>query len=250
MLALTLFMSIVLKLVPLLGRTQLGYQYCYNAFECVGTEWVISNYNEKIYGLGYKSLYGPTTSITANYQTYDVYCAGAFSCAQISFIQYHFYVPCSGSHSCANINGLSYINAKTVSCSGSNSCENSHIIAWQNVNCQGSQSCIYTNITAPLVYGSGAYSLYASMIDSLLVTDNTLKIYLRGYQSGFGATIICRTGDICNIYCYNNGCEMLYVECEQNSNCNILLNNNDPSITIPPITNINEYNYSSYDIKY
>eukprot|EP01084_Bolivina_argentea_P019821 36852_1 len=228
----------------------------------VGSELVLSK--PPIYGFGYKSLYGPSTSITTNKYSHpnQVFCGGAFACAQISFInasQYWLY--CDGGHSCANIDKLSYINVGYVVCRGSNSCQNSNIIANGGVHCRGSQSCIYTNISTTNVHAFSAYSLYASVIDSQLVTDS-LNVHLYGYQSGFGATVICRAGDICNIYCYNNGCEILYVECEQNSECNILQGYemgmmeerrillNDSSITIPPITDMNEYDYTFYDIKY
>eukprot|EP01084_Bolivina_argentea_P019820 36850_1 len=219
----------------------------------VGSELVLSK--PPIYGFGYKSLYGPSTSITTNKYSHpnQVFCGGAFACAQISFINTQYFVDCYGSHSCANIDGLSYINAEYVRCFGSNSCQNSNIIASENVGCYGSQSCISTNLSVPNIFGKGAYSLYESIIDSRFVINfnsQTLNVYLYGYQSGFGATIICRAGDVCNIYCYNNGCEMLYVECEENSDCNILLNNNDASITIPPITDMNEYDYTLYDIKH
>eukprot|EP01084_Bolivina_argentea_P035012 64912_1 len=248
--------SLIIFIVLLLGQTQSINQDCNDAFECVGTEWILSD-AQSIYGYGYKSLYGASTSITTNYQSNIVYCKGAFACAQISFItNTQDSLSCEGSYSCANIDGLSHINGERIECSGSNSCQNSNIISNENINeniyvsCGGSQSCIYTNITTPIVSVSGAYSLYASIIDSQFVINNELNVYLYGYQSGFGGTILCRAGDICNIYCYNNGCEMLYLECEQNSDCNILLNNNDAHITIPPIRNLNEYDYTLYNIKY
>eukprot|EP01084_Bolivina_argentea_P148517 259631_1 len=242
MVALTLFVIIAFKFVILSGQNQ----FCVNAFECVGTEWVLS-YNQRINGYGYKSLFGPNTSITSNYNPSNVWCFAAFACAQISFINTQSGVYCAGSHACA----LSYINAaKYVSCYGSNSCQYSNIIGNETVECLGSQSCMDTNISTSNVYGKGAYSLHASFIDSQFVINDTLNAYFYGYQSGFGATVICRAGDMCNIHCYNNGCEMLYVECEENSNCNILLNNNDSNITIPPITDVNEYDYALYDIKY
>eukprot|EP01084_Bolivina_argentea_P148518 259632_1 len=225
MVTLTLFVFVVFEFISSLAQ----FQQCNNAFECVGTEWVLSI---ELDGNGYKSLYGSNTSIT-NYQRM-ISCEGAFACAQISFINNtQSGVYCRGSWSCANIDGLSYINAKYVYCYGSNSCENSNVISNAQVDCLGSQSCIYTNISAPSVSAYGAYSLYESIIDSELVPNNILTVELKGYQSGFGATIICRAGDICDIYCHNNGCEMLYLECEQNSNCNILFYFN---ITIPPIT--------------
>ena len=86
------------------------------------------------------------------------------------------------------------------------------------------------------------------MYESVIQSDSgVLEVYLRGYQSGFGATIICEAGDSCDIFCFHNGCQMLYLECEQNSVCNITLNNNDSAITIPAIQNRNEYDYSVFD---
>eukprot|EP01084_Bolivina_argentea_P057463 104992_1 len=220
-------------------------QYCNNAYECVGTEWTSS---QNIYGYGYKSLSGMNTSITTDGDY--VWCNSAFACTKISFILSDNRIKCSGSHSCSNIAGSSYIEAQGyISCSGANSCENSNIISngiAGYIECVGDQSCIHSNITSPTVYADGAYSLYGSIIYS-----NT--VILRGYQSGYGATIKCTADGFnsCNIWCFGNGCEMALVILNScNFNCNIILNNNDPTVTIPPIQNINDYNYDFYDMKY
>eukprot|EP01084_Bolivina_argentea_P280730 480144_1 len=80
-------------------------QNCYNAYECVGTEWTLSN-GQKIYGYGYKSLPGINTSVNGGYY---VLCSGAFACTQISFILSDYDINCRGSRSCANVAGSSYI---------------------------------------------------------------------------------------------------------------------------------------------
>eukprot|EP01084_Bolivina_argentea_P057465 104994_1 len=138
-------------------------QYCNNAYECVGTEWTSS---QNIYGYGYKSLSGITTSITGG--SHD-YCAAAFACTQISFILSNNNndngIDCRGSHSCANIAGSSYIKAQSyIFCYGANSCENSNIKAQSYILCYGDQSCIHSNITSPSVMAEGAYSLYGAVI--------------------------------------------------------------------------------------
>eukprot|EP01084_Bolivina_argentea_P057462 104990_1 len=225
----------------LLGRKQ----YCNNAYECVGTQWILS-ISQTIYGSGYKSLSGINTSVN-NPGDY-VYCSGAFACTQISFILSNNNndngIDCRGSHSCANIAGSSYIKAQSyIFCYGANSCENSNIKAQSYILCYGDQSCIHSNITSPTVSAPGAYSLYGA---SIYISN---EVYLSGFQAGYGSTIKCTSGNTCNIYCFGNGCEMALV-CPENSNCNIILNNNDPTVTIPPIQNINDYNYDFYDMKY
>eukprot|EP01084_Bolivina_argentea_P276932 472636_1 len=213
-------------------------QHCYNASECVGTEWISSG---SILGYGYKSLSGINTSAKAQV---NVYCQGAFACAQISFIVSDSRVYCRGSHSCANVAGSSYIEAQSaIICEGANACESSNITTHDDLVCDGDQSCIHSNITSPIVDADGAYSLYGA---SIYISN---YVSLSGYQSGYGSTIKCIAGNTCYIYCYGNGCEMALI-CPGNSNCNIILSNNDPTITIPPIQNINDYNYDFYDMKY
>eukprot|EP01084_Bolivina_argentea_P152361 265801_1 len=207
----------------LLGQNQ----FCDNAYECVGTQWRLAESGENIYGRGYKSLSGINTSINGGG---PVYCAGAFACRQISFILSGRGVSCTGSHSCANI----VASSNYIDCTGANACENSNIITSNSIHCNGDQSCIHSNITSANVYAQGAYSLYGAII----YTSN--EVYLDGFQTGYGSTIKCIPGNTCNIYCYGNGCQMALV-CPENSNCNIILNNNDPTITIPPVQNINDY---------
>eukprot|EP01084_Bolivina_argentea_P237802 399552_1 len=226
---LTLFLQYCIVL--LLGQN-LTRIFCYNSTECARS-WVLSD-NQDIFGSGYKSLYGEATSITNNYQNNHIYCAGSFACAEISFIDTQLNqshggdVQCRGSYSCANINGSSYIHAANVHCFASNSCQNSNIKANDVVYCHGSESCVHSNITAQSVIAQGLHSLYESIIQS----NATLSVHLPGYQSGFGGTILCKSGDICTVYCYYNGCQMLNLECEENSVCNITLNNNYNDSTI------------------
>eukprot|EP01084_Bolivina_argentea_P242035 406147_1 len=118
---------------------------------------------------------------------------------------------------------------------------------WSKLKCQADQSCNYANISSPYVTASGPYALYGSTVDTNHTPNGQLTVSLQGYQSGFGGKIICRSGDVCNIYCYFNGCQMLYLSCEDGNNCNIILNSN---ITIPPITHMNDFDDSLYDIKY
>eukprot|EP01084_Bolivina_argentea_P276933 472637_1 len=219
----------------LLGQSH----FCNNAYECVGTQWTFSS-SQDIYGSGYKSLSGINTSVNGGDY---VRCYGAFSCSQMLFLLIDNHIYCHGSHSCADIAGSSYIKAQYIYCYGANACQHSNITSNSEVHCDGDQSCIHSNITSPIVRAYGAYSLYGSII----YISN--KVYLLGYQTAFGSTIKCTLGNTCNIYCYGNGCQMALI-CPKTSNCNIILNNNDPTITIPPIQNINDYNYDFYDMKY
>eukprot|EP01084_Bolivina_argentea_P120281 213200_1 len=142
-------------IVSLLGQ----HQYCDTAYECVGTDWVLAD-GQLIYGNGYKSLYGQSTTITDSYQFNYVFCYGAFACSEIAFIDSQYRVSCSGSYSCANINGSSYIQGSYVSCYAANSCPSSNIKASDSVGCLGSESCVSTKITSPKVYAHGLHSLY------------------------------------------------------------------------------------------
>eukprot|EP01084_Bolivina_argentea_P160666 279738_1 len=168
-------------------------QYCNNAYECVGTQWILSSNNtyhayERFYHRGYKSLSGLNTSVTT---VGGVNCYGAFACAQVSFILSGGIsgVDCDGTHSCANIAGSSYIKAQSdIYCNGANACENSNITSNNRIFCWGDQSCIHSNITSPTVSAPGAYSLYGATIYI------STAVYLEGHQTGFGSTIKCTSG--------------------------------------------------------
>eukprot|EP01084_Bolivina_argentea_P276934 472639_1 len=110
-------------------------QHCYNASECVGTEWISSG---SILGYGYKSLSGINTSVNGGDY---VRCYGAFSCSQMLFLLIDNHIYCHGSHSCADIAGSSYIKAQYIYCYGANACQHSNITSNSEVHCDGDQSC-------------------------------------------------------------------------------------------------------------
>eukprot|EP01084_Bolivina_argentea_P066192 120660_1 len=243
--------SVLFNFILFIGQIGSVLIYCDNAYQCVGTAWE-PYAGDSLYSRGYKSLYGPSTSMTLAGTSSSILCYGAYSCAEMSFISTGGEIDCYGSHSCANIDksSISYIDARSISCYGSNSCQNTNIRTGyrevEYIGCFGDKSCSSANISARNIYAHGSQSLYGSTIDSNDFNGYVLTVYLDGYQSGFGATIICRSGDTCNIYCYFNGCQMLFVFCEDDMDCNVILNTNDPTITIPPIKNQSHYNEDAF----
>ena len=93
-----------------------------------------------------------------------------------------------------------------VQCSGRKACQRSNISS-NVVTAFGQNSAQYSIISAPIIQAFGSYALKKAVIDS--ENNMSLQIYMYGYYSGTGASIICRDGSHCTVYCKHNGCKKL-----------------------------------------
>eukprot|EP01084_Bolivina_argentea_P021773 40466_1 len=222
-------------------QSALSQPDCNTANQCIGQS---INYAAIIYGNGYKSLYGPTTSITST--TSSVVCSGAFSCYNVSSLTSSYRLFCGGTGSCSNIETTNI--ADSTLCFASNSCQYTVFdatmaISSYSVDCWGDQSCTHSDfLNVPTIYAYGAYSLYNATIYGNHAS-NKLDVTFDGYQSGFGAKIYCQFGNICTINCNGNGCQMLYVQCI--GSCVININS---ASTIRPIIDLTDFDGSKLNL--
>eukprot|EP01084_Bolivina_argentea_P218064 370123_1 len=242
---------VVSNVLPLISPADI---VCNQASSCLGQTIVTTN-GDDTFGNGYKSLYGPTTSITGTGNSACAFCSGSFSCDDIEFITVTDLIKCSGSNSCSNINGSRtlYISGSAaccidnIQCSGSNSCKYSNLRGGGTVEehvhvyCGGDRSCNNAYFEEIVVLAvRGVYGFFGGVFNSSRLAYNP-KIYLEGYYAGFGGTIICYPETNCTIMCYGNGCYMLYLQCLGINNCII---NKQSVDTIAPITNFSDLNTS------
>eukprot|EP01084_Bolivina_argentea_P068051 123839_1 len=218
----------------------------------------------EIQAWGYKSNSGPLASIIISETCdrlpcdelpADIEAYGAFSCSDISSIQSAGHISCGGRNSCSH---ASIYTDRAIGCMAASSCKHSIIKANQRhykIVCGADQSCSYATLTSPVIYLFGAYAFSYGVIDSKNVSDNRMRVYLEGYHSGFGATIICQDTDVCDIYCYGNACDMTRIKCLAHDNCNILTEHTDlyringvfyaqPDNAISPESNITDVTYN------
>eukprot|EP01083_Nonionella_stella_P139304 424674_1 len=196
------------------------YLVYYNAFERANesTTFTTTTNTDGVWVDGYKGHYGSLSTI--NSSTYCV-CDGAYSCAIASSITAD--ADCEGSLSCfqvSNLNGIYHDG------SGVNSIAYTSIRAGSgDVHCRGEQSCAFSNIKEfAEIYAPGAYSLLNATMDTIntIVPAYTpISIFLMGYYSGFEASITCRVGHVCFIYCgVASACTNLHLNCY--GNCSII----------------------------
>lgn len=77
-----------------------------------------------------------------------------------------------------------------------------------SVYCAGDHSCTNSYISgAATIVAEGAYSVKNAIIDTTDVDDESIvQISLYGYHAGYNTSVLCRSGKICYINCYGNGC--------------------------------------------
>ena len=107
-------------------------------------------------------------------------------------------------------------NNPSMTCDGS-SCGGASVSDIAYLYCNGFRCCVYCQINAVKnIFGFGLKSFEDANISSGGVDIN---IYLIGYNAGYNLNIFCHEGDLCNIYCQNNGCdEIRSINCVNNSN--------------------------------
>eukprot|EP01083_Nonionella_stella_P267695 904403_1 len=189
-------------LLSILAGNVSAFTWCSFASQCIGNTIVDSS--STVYAKGYKSIFGPTTSITSTNSV--VRCQAAVSCSKLSFLSILTGgdIYCGGSLSCNDITSIQHtytISPGTsgyIYCLGANSCQSitftgsSISSSYPIAQCSGSYSCADSQFTeAKEIIGSGAYSLYNTIIHSSATSN--IKVYLQGYHSGFGAKIYCQT---------------------------------------------------------
>eukprot|EP01083_Nonionella_stella_P004414 12765_1 len=213
---------------------------CENAYECVGRS--LNNTGHTAFN-GYKSGFGPTTSWYGG----STICRAAFSCNSMDFLTSihppgtEAYIRGEGVFACAN---TTITSSEYCACSGATGCVFSHLFATSSgghIGCFGDQSCAFAYIEkTAYVLGEGSYSLYRATIDTQDLDNSTnVSIELYGDYAAYGATLTCRSGHTCNIYCYGyKSCFMFYVNCI--GNCIIITRFNGKN-TIAPITNFTQF---------
>ena len=136
-------------------------------------------------------------------------------------------VLCTATESCMYGN----VRAKKIICSGLNSCENARIEG-DKVRVYGMTSASHADIYASQILGYGHYSLQFADIDTM-VTEK-LKVSLFGHNTGYGASIICRSGRDCKLVCKSSGCFGTTFFCIAGSICSVVPQDcrpNDYSVT-------------------
>merc|ERR1719461_10519 len=132
----------------------------------------------------------------------------------------------------------SVLNILQQCCHGSNACNNLNLETGYT-ECYSDGACAQSTISLQSYFAvRGAYAMYNATITSPGNAGN-VRLEMRGYYAGYGATFHCQTGDQCTINCEVNACEMLYLQCD--GECTTNLGSDD---TVPPITNISMRNLS------
>lgn len=192
---------------------------CETAFECVNRTWtnITQGSDVKTQSQGYKSMYGRLTSIS-NTECDAIACQASHSCQQMSLIDVGCYVSGNG------VQSLSYIgevrtSTGSIFCSGVASCIYSTLISGSGIQCLSGQSCSNAIIkSTPSIVSEGGYSMLNAIIYS---GGKNISVYLGGYYAGYNLTIICQSGDICDLECKGNACYKTFFKCHSNSVCSV-----------------------------
>ena len=239
---------------------------CPTAQECEGQALLTDDY---INCDGYESCH-LASLVDSDGLTWDYFtCAGDRSCHSVSLLESGLAARFYGDQSGANGNKLVTTDfSGYFLCYGANSC---NYINYTNVpdyvECHGVESCAdtffepgagYASATSSdgLFYGTSAYALKNSIIKSGGID---LEIQLYGYYAGYNLTIICETGDRCDIVCQGNGCKYTFYICEESGNCDISCDESNSvdcpierNATMPALqanlVDISEYDPYYYDI--
>ena len=147
----------------------------------------------------------------------NTYCLGDQSCSS-AIINSGDSVYCDGNVSCkqSEITALS-----TIYCAGTDGC-NEAIIHSHSVHLLGYNTAFQSKIYANTVKAFGNYAFAHAVIES--INNTALAIESYGIYSGYGASIICRSGSECTLKCKNNGCLNLDFLCLSGSQCAVTPN--------------------------
>ena len=167
-----------------------------------------------------------------------LYCTGEASCKWNTFLMgKRGKAACDADSSCygTRINGGQTINCnsqwgcdflfaasqkKFVLCGGRFTCDKAIIRNSEEVRAYASYGAMDTKIVgAKSIKAYGKYALAGARIDSDY--KPTMDIQLYAALAGDGASITCRSGSTCNLYCKGGGCIDTTYQCETNATCNI-----------------------------
>ena len=110
-------------------------------------------------------------------------------------------VYCTATRACSEATIVA--NNADVVCSADNSCEYGEISA-AALKSYGLRSSAISVIDAASIIGFGSYSLSYADVNS--VNRAALSVRLWGDFSGYGATLVCRSGSKCVLDCKGTGC--------------------------------------------
>eukprot|EP00484_Ammonia_sp_Unknown_P023605 CAMPEP_0197026958 /NCGR_PEP_ID=MMETSP1384-20130603/6958_1 /TAXON_ID=29189 /ORGANISM="Ammonia sp." /LENGTH=821 /DNA_ID=CAMNT_0042455737 /DNA_START=40 /DNA_END=2505 /DNA_ORIENTATION=+ len=207
----------------------LAHQSCYFPDYIIAESDVQCTGDHACYSNSYMSTDVHIKSIDAN-----VFCEGTGACLDAK-IEAAANVYCVGSESCSN----AQINSDdSVYCDANLACKESTIKALNQVYCSSVQGCnravhiaantVYAygystayqaHISASTVKAFGYHSIAYATLDSLELAEMTVFSY--GFDSGYGATFICRSDSECSLQCKTSGCKNLDFVCLTGSACTV-----------------------------
>jgi len=154
----------------------------------------------------------------------------------------------------------------SIDCWGEASCSEIYQIVSPLVECDSLNACKEIKLSQDSsimsdvneINGNGMFSLQGAKLYSNSASNNVFGFY--GWHAGYGATIYCQNGDICTVYCKNNGCMGLNLICDDGICNNVAiscdgLNNVCPAVGIlsiipegPIFDPFSKYQLRPYDI--
>ena len=227
---------------------------CNEAYSCLNkTLHYPDPYNETVHIYGYKSVSNPNVSIIGYYSSngksgYDITIHSAFGVYGMKYFTSR-YIACYGDHSCANVltnitASASEDNVRTIDCRGMASCMGTKLLdTGRLIDCRAERACSDSILQAKdHISGGGAYSLMNSIIYPF---EGKATVYLRGYYSGYNATLICEpNGEItCSVNCAGNGCKGFIFQCKSENGVDCYVNGCDESagVNCPIMTDNSNY---------
>lgn len=220
---------VVSNFLTLSIQTILSQYDCFNESSCIDRTLLYSTTSADINCYGYRSC--EQISLIKSISSGKIYCYGSYSCHNVTTLEKNVflsssestgYIYCRGLHSCSGIKNITTNNTR-LDCDGSMSCANTNIYMKgtpsTQLRCNGFKSCADSYIQGTSrQYFEGCLSAANSIIESIPDSENSDVYYeLIGFESGKNATIICHIGQRCVIWCYDNACDGLTMQCQDGS---------------------------------
>jgi hypothetical protein len=213
-----------LSFVGLFLFGSLNNVYCDTSCDSYECDDVVISASDYYYCVGYESCMDSEISLSGGY---DLYCDGEDAC-------YNSNVTTTSTSGLIKMRGYQagyYAELTGHShhyCDGYQGCYYADIYGYSDYNlyCYGYKGCANANIyTTDEIFGYSYHSLYEATIDS--EGENTVDIYLLGYEAGYNLNVFCRDGSTCKLYCDGTGCLNTYLWCEEGSTCGFECYSND-----------------------
>ena len=123
-------------------------------------------------------------------------------------------IKCEGQNGCTN----AVLTAKKVVCQSKTSCRDTKIIS-EYVEINAMTAGYGATIYAPQqVYGYGYFGLTQATIDSGN-SKEIMQVFMYGFMSGYGTTVICREKSKCSLECKSSSCRALNYVCVNGASC-------------------------------